>query len=224
MSSSRDAWQKLYSRHALQYGGLGDIRPLEPFLKPGMTALDAGCGDGKTTELMARKCEVVGSDFSREALVSLRSQRPSLISVDLVECELLSLPFDSEKFDAVACVHAVSHLLKKERSRVARELARVLKPDGHLLEGRLGRNFREGESFQFLAPAGCWFGAMVHAPRSYALVGCTVAPGFDFEDLELGVREELVRLYPQHRRLIENLTPANLLRSTEKDHTCQISP
>jgi predicted cupin superfamily sugar epimerase len=87
----------------------------------------------------------------------------------------------------------------------------VIQPDGQLLEGRLGKNFREGESFQFLAPAGCWFGAMVHAPGSYALVGCTVAPGFDFEDLELGVREELVRLYPQHRRLIESLTPASVL-------------
>lgn len=139
VSSSREAWQRLYSRHGLQYGGLGDIHPLEPFLKRGMVALDAGCGDGKTTELMARRCEVIGSDFSREALFSLRSQRPALSSVDLVECELLSLPFDSEKFDAVACVHAISHMLKKERSRVARELARVLKPSGHLLVEGFGR-------------------------------------------------------------------------------------
>src|SRR5512137_1197316 len=100
MSSSREAWQRLYSKHGLQYAGIGDILPLEPFLNPGMIALDAGCGDGRTTELLARRCEVVGLDFSREALVSLRSQRPTLASVDLVECELPNLPFESEKFDA----------------------------------------------------------------------------------------------------------------------------
>jgi predicted cupin superfamily sugar epimerase len=40
----------------------------------------------------------------------------------------------------------------------------------------------------------------------FALVGCTVAPGFDFCDFELGKREELVRLFPQHRDWIERLT------------------
>jgi len=41
---------------------------------------------------------------------------------------------------------------------------------------------------------------------SYALVGCTVAPGFEFEDFELGRREELWNRYPEHRRLIDRLT------------------
>jgi len=41
---------------------------------------------------------------------------------------------------------------------------------------------------------------------SYALVGCTVAPGFEFEDFELGRREELWNRYPEHRRLIDHLT------------------
>ncbi len=151
MSSSREAWQRLYSKHGLQYGGIGDIRPLEPFLKPGMVVLDAGCGDGRTTELLAKRCDVVGSDFSREALISLRSQRPSLSNVDLVECELVSLPFDSKKFDAIACVHAVSHLLRRERSRVAGELARTLKPGGLLLAEGFGKGdlrFGEGSEIE----------------------------------------------------------------------------
>lgn len=145
-SSSREAWQRLYSKHGLQYGGVGDIHPLEPFLRPDMVALDAGCGDGRTTELIAKKCDVVGSDFSRDALESLRSQRPFLASVDLVECELLLLPFESEKFDAVTCVHAISHMLRKERARVAEELERVLKPGGHLLVEGFGiEDLRYGE-------------------------------------------------------------------------------
>jgi predicted cupin superfamily sugar epimerase len=38
-------------------------------------------------------------------------------------------------------------------------------------------------------------------------VGCTVAPGFDFTDLELAHREALVAEFPQHAALIERLTP-----------------
>ncbi|MGB9361426.1 MAG: cupin domain-containing protein [Candidatus Sulfotelmatobacter sp.] len=44
--------------------------------------------------------------------------------------------------------------------------------------------------------------------RGFALVGCTVAPGFDFEDFEMAKREELVRAYPEHRKVIERLTRA----------------
>jgi uncharacterized protein len=56
--------------------------------------------------------------------------------------------------------------------------------------------------------AGCWFASQVVevGEEPFALVGCTVAPGFDFEDFEMGKREELVREHPQHREMIEKLT------------------
>ena len=146
---SRDAWQRLYAKHGLQYGGRGDIRAIEPFVKPGMIALDAGCGDGKTTELLAKKCEVVGCDFSREALSALRSQRQPPDSLNLVECDLRSLPFEREKFDAISCVHALSHMMADERFAVARELMRVLKPHGHILIEVFGvQDIRFGEGEQ----------------------------------------------------------------------------
>ncbi|MFH1146816.1 MAG: cupin domain-containing protein, partial [Pseudomonadota bacterium] len=53
---------------------------------------------------------------------------------------------------------------------------------------------------------GSWFGATVDEPDSYSLVGCTVAPGFDFRDFELAERAELLELYPQYEGLIERLT------------------
>lgn len=139
MAKAREAWQKLYSKHGLQYGGSGDIVPLEPHLKPGMIVLDAGCGDGKTTEVLAKKCEVVGCDFSREALVSLRSQRDRASMTNLVECNIAILPFEHEKFDAVSCIHALSHMPEKDRTRAAQELTRVLKPGGHLFIEGFGR-------------------------------------------------------------------------------------
>jgi cyclopropane fatty-acyl-phospholipid synthase-like methyltransferase len=146
---SRAAWQRLYAKHGLQYGGVGDIRPLEPYLVPGMLVLDAGCGDGKTTELLAKKCEVVGCDFSREALISLRSQRPALHQLNLVECNILKLPFEHEKFDAVSCVHALSHMNAEDRSSAAAEISNVLKRGGYVLLEAFGRrDVRFGEGVE----------------------------------------------------------------------------
>lgn len=81
-------------------------------------------------------------------------------------------------------------------------MVHLIEPMGAYRVLRLG----PGQSFQGVVPAGCWFGATVETPGGYALVGCTVAPGFDFADFELAEREALTRLYPQHRALIERLT------------------
>ncbi|HMR03889.1 MAG TPA: cupin domain-containing protein, partial [Candidatus Competibacter phosphatis] len=54
--------------------------------------------------------------------------------------------------------------------------------------------------------AGCWFGATVDDPAGFSLLGCTVAPGFDFADFELANRATLIHQYPQHAALIERLT------------------
>jgi predicted cupin superfamily sugar epimerase len=82
----------------------------------------------------------------------------------------------------------------------------VIEPDGRHSEICLGSDPDAGEVLQAVVKAGCWFASRVRDPKSFALAGCTVAPGFDFVDFELGKRAELVRLYPQHRNLIESLT------------------
>ncbi len=70
----------------------------------------------------------------------------------------------------------------------------------------LGLDLDAGQSPQIMVPADTWFGAVVDAASSFCLVGCTVAPGFDFRDFELADRAALVDLYPQHRGIIERLT------------------
>jgi len=70
----------------------------------------------------------------------------------------------------------------------------------------LGSDPENGEVFQAVVKAGSWFASELRNPNSYALVGCTVAPGFDFADFELARRGELARIFPQHRQLITNLT------------------
>ncbi|HVZ58042.1 MAG TPA: cupin domain-containing protein [Chitinophagaceae bacterium] len=71
--------------------------------------------------------------------------------------------------------------------------------------GRLQEHaLQEGSPFAWVA-AGNWFGARLET-GGYALVGCTVSPGFDFQDFELARREDLARVFPQHRQLIYSLT------------------
>jgi len=82
----------------------------------------------------------------------------------------------------------------------------VIGEDGHLSEIFLGSDAEAGEVFQAVVKAGCWFGSRVRDPGAFALVGCTVSPGFDFADFELAKRDELLWLYPQHRAIIRTLT------------------
>lgn len=84
----------------------------------------------------------------------------------------------------------------------------VLDETGGYSRRLLGRDGEKGELFQLVVRAGTWFGASLECSDSFALVGCTVAPGFDFRDFEMGDRSNLIRLYPHHRALIERLTRA----------------
>lgn len=67
---------------------------------------------------------------------------------------------------------------------------------GTLRELRLGVDPAGGASVQAVVPAGAWFGARLEEPGSFALVGCTVSPGFDFADFELADRAALAREFP----------------------------
>ena len=81
-----------------------------------------------------------------------------------------------------------------------------LHPDG---EGRivtLGLDFARNQSPQIVVPAGVWQGSRLVEGGRYALLGTTMAPGFDFSDYEAGDRAELVRRYPAFQELIEQLT------------------
>jgi predicted cupin superfamily sugar epimerase len=84
----------------------------------------------------------------------------------------------------------------------------VIDQEGAYAEIRLGSDPEAGEVFQAVVQAGCWFASRVCDRLSFALAGCTVAPGFDFEDFELAKRSEFSQRYPQHRTLIEQLTRA----------------
>ncbi len=71
---------------------------------------------------------------------------------------------------------------------------------------KLGPDPSMKQLFQFTVPADTWFAAELENKKSHALVGCTVAPGFDFDDFTLGAREELLSSFPENNKLIHRLT------------------
>lgn len=71
---------------------------------------------------------------------------------------------------------------------------------------KVGSHPENGESLQVVIPANCWFGAHVEKQNSFALCGCTVAPGFDFRDFEMADRKDLIKKYPGLEQEIIQLT------------------
>jgi uncharacterized protein len=82
----------------------------------------------------------------------------------------------------------------------------VIDSTGALSKILLGCDPDAGQVLQTVVRAGNWFGSHVADWTSWTLVGCTVAPGFDFADFELAKRSELMVRHPQHREIIYRLT------------------
>ena len=82
----------------------------------------------------------------------------------------------------------------------------VIHPDGTLETMKTGPSPENGDNFQIIIPANCWFAAEVEGANNFTLVSCGVAPGFDFSDFELATRDRLCKEFPQHTALIQSFT------------------
>jgi predicted cupin superfamily sugar epimerase len=81
-----------------------------------------------------------------------------------------------------------------------------ISPAGKVEEIRIGPDVEAGQKLQHAVPAGYWFGSRPADGTEFTVVGCTVAPGFDFADFEMGKRADLLREFPAARSAIERLT------------------
>ena len=82
----------------------------------------------------------------------------------------------------------------------------MIEPAGSYSSILLGSDPEAGQTFQAVVRAGCWFASHVADWKLWALVGCTVAPGFEFADFEMAKRGQLSAQYPEHREMIQRLT------------------
>jgi hypothetical protein len=79
-------------------------------------------------------------------------------------------------------------------------------PGSNVCITRLGKDLSRGEVLQHVVAAGTWFGAAPGDGSPYALVGCTVAPAFEFSAFELGTREALLAEFPPAAAVVTRLT------------------
>jgi predicted cupin superfamily sugar epimerase len=82
----------------------------------------------------------------------------------------------------------------------------LLHLDGSLSSVLLGSNILYGQHLQYVVPKGVWQGSALVPGGNVALMGCTVAPGYDADDYEHGHWETLLRQYPAHHAIIMKLT------------------
>jgi uncharacterized protein len=121
-----------------------------------------------------------------------------------------------------ACQTAIYYLVTPERFSALHRVASTeifhfylgdpvrmvqLYPDGTGLTRIIGTDIAAGQRPQVVAPRGVWQGTRLLPGGRFALLGCTVAPGFDFADYEHGQRDALLAAYPQWLADILALTP-----------------
>lgn len=85
-----------------------------------------------------------------------------------------------------------------------------LLPDGSSRIITLGQDIPAGQRLQVIVPKGTWQGALLTVGGSYALLGTTVAPGFEYDDYGIPTEsdlEMLVSQFPDKEELIRKLKP-----------------
>ena len=81
-----------------------------------------------------------------------------------------------------------------------------LYPDGRSALFTLGPDLSAGQQVQLVVPAGVWQGTRLIGQGKFALLGCTVTPGFDFADYRNASAEELIAKWPDQAERIRQLT------------------
>jgi len=82
----------------------------------------------------------------------------------------------------------------------------IISNEGDYTSQLVGRDLSNGELPQFVVKGGSWFASEVVEDNSFSLAGCTVAPGFDFQDFVLADRTDLLNRFPKHTNIIQKLT------------------
>ena len=110
--------------------------------------LDAGCGNGKISIKVSKKCrKVYGVDISKNAFKKVMKINPK--KIEFIQTELEKLPFENNFFDKILCIETLEHVINPEK--VLKEFYRVLKSSGTLIITYPTKAIVE-RIYEFLAP------------------------------------------------------------------------
>jgi SAM-dependent methyltransferase len=111
----------VYAEHLVRYRFAAQ-------LCDGHDVLDAACGEGYGTALLARTARsVVGVDIDETAVAAATAR----YELDFRTADIASMPFDDESFDVVVSFETIEHVPDPEAALA--EYARVLRSDGVLV-------------------------------------------------------------------------------------------
>jgi len=136
--------------------------------------------------------EIYRSDLS---VIVDSNERQILTSIYFLLTDQNVSKFHSIKSDELWYYHSGSALT-----------VHCITPNGVYNQLKIGPNYQNGEQFQALVPKGTIFASTVDIPNGFSMVGCAVAPGFNFEDFKLYSESELMAIFPQHQNIIKRLT------------------
>ena len=80
----------------------------------------------------------------------------------------------------------------------------IIHSDGSFKTKIIGNQVNSNVAPFAVVPKNAWFASKSNG--AFSLVGCTVAPGFSFEDFEMAQRVNLISQYPQYLSVIEEFT------------------
>lgn len=119
--------KSIVAEHFQRYNAVLDI-------VKGKKVLDAACGSGYGTALMASTAEnVTGIDISAEAIGYAKSRYAELGNVQYIEASIAELPFDAHSFDVIVSFETIEHVNEELQNSFLREIRRCLKEDGILI-------------------------------------------------------------------------------------------
>lgn len=127
---NRDCWDADYRLKGSLYGGTP--HPLPP-LPVGARVLELGCGNGKSlSAMMHRGWLVAAIDFSPRAALLAQAAARQGTGADVAVADGRAIPFRDRSFDAVVACHVLGHSGLPDRTRIAGECCRVIRPGGQL--------------------------------------------------------------------------------------------
>lgn len=125
-----------------------------------MTVLDVGCGDGKYLDYLA--CQLPKDNLYGTEISEIRVNRVKSKGYNCCKVDSVKLPFQNAMFDAIIFFEVIEHIPETDVSKLLEEFARVIKPNGLVIETT--PNYPIKRIYDFLRNLKSRFLGLLHSP------------------------------------------------------------
>lgn len=203
-----------------QANTLKDLLHHDTSYPPGSRVLEAGCGVGAQTIILARnnpEAEFTSIDISRESISKAKYliKKEKISNVHLLQADIFSLPFREESFDHVFICFVLEHLQEPVKALI--ELRKVLKTGGSLtvIEGDHGSCYFHPETYESLLAWYCLIQVQAHL-KGNSLIGRQLFPLLNKVNLkEISVSPRIVYADSSKPELVDGFVRKTIIPMVE---------